>query len=68
MAIARTLLKQPCVLLYDKVTTSLDSTRERLSTVAIMVMDQGEVVEKESHQLVVKGGELVGFNMVVEDS
>ena len=33
-----------------------------------MVMDQVEVVEKESHQLVVKGGELVGFNMVVEDS
>ena len=32
------------------------------------VMDQGEVVEKESHHLVVKGGELVGFNMVVEDS
>ena len=32
------------------------------------VMNQGEVVETESYQLVVKGGELVGFNMVVEDS
>ena len=79
MAIARTLLKQPGVMLYDEATSSLDSTTERniqeaiiaasnrktvlviahrLSTVVnseqIIVMDQGEVVEKGSHQELVE--------------
>eukprot|EP00090_Calanus_glacialis_P022325 TRINITY_DN34462_c0_g1_i1.p1 TRINITY_DN34462_c0_g1~~TRINITY_DN34462_c0_g1_i1.p1 ORF type:complete len:830 (-),score=268.04 TRINITY_DN34462_c0_g1_i1:176-2665(-) len=79
VAIARTLLKQPGVMLYDEATSSLDSTTERniqeaiiaasnrktvlviahrLSTVVnseqIIVMDQGEVVEKGSHQELVE--------------
>jgi len=75
VAIARTLLKQPGVMVYDEATSSLDSTTERniqeaiiaassrktvlviahrLSTVVnseqIVVMDQGEIVEKGTHQ------------------
>jgi len=82
VAIARTLLKKPGVMLYDEATSSLDSTTEkniqkaiiaassrktvlviahRLSTVVnseqIVVMDQGEIVEKGTHQeLVEKNG------------
>jgi len=79
VAIARTLLKQPGVMVYDEATSSLDSTTERniqeaiigassrktvlviahrLSTVVnseqIVVMDQGEIVEKGTHQELVE--------------
>lgn len=82
VAIARTLLKQPGVMLYDEATSSLDSNTEkniqkaisaasrrrtvlviahRLSTVVnseqILVLDQGEIIEKGTHQeLVEKDG------------
>jgi len=82
VAIARTLLKQPGVLLYDEATSSLDSSTEkniqkaiiaassrktvlviahRLSTVVnseqILVLDQGEIIERGTHQdLVEKNG------------
>ena len=75
VAIARTLLKNPQVLVFDEATSALDSANERaiqaqllaaaqgkttlliahrLSTVVhaheIVVMDQGKVVERGSHQ------------------
>merc|ERR1719427_2418605 len=82
VAIARTLLKQPGVMLYDEATSSLDSNTEkniqkaisaassrktvlviahRLSTVVnseqILVLDQGEIIERGTHQeLVDKNG------------
>eukprot|EP00092_Neocalanus_flemingeri_P036173 GFUD01039384.1.p1 GENE.GFUD01039384.1~~GFUD01039384.1.p1 ORF type:complete len:833 (-),score=230.22 GFUD01039384.1:183-2681(-) len=82
VAIARTLLMQPGVMVYDEATSSLDSTTERniqeaiiaassrktvlviahrLSTVVnseqIVVMDQGEIVERGTHhELVEKNG------------
>jgi len=82
VAIARTLLKKPGVMLYDEATSSLDSNTEkniqkaisaassrktvlviahRLSTVVnseqILVLDQGEIIERGTHQeLVDKNG------------
>jgi len=79
VALARSLLKHPSVMVYDEATSSLDSTTERniqdaiiaasnrktvlviahrLSTVVnseqIIVLDQGEVVEKGTHQELVE--------------
>jgi len=81
VALARSLLKHPAVMVYDEATSSLDSTTERniqdaiiaasnrktvlviahrLSTVVnseqIIVLDQGEVVEKGTHQELVEMG------------
>jgi len=79
VAIARTLLKEPDVMVYDEATSSLDSATERniqeaiitasnrktvlviahrLSTVIdseqIIVLEQGQVVEKGTHQELVE--------------
>jgi ATP-binding cassette subfamily B protein len=82
VAIARTLLKNPPILIFDEATSALDSANERaiqaelksaaqgktalviahrLSTVvdahAIVVMDQGRVVEQGTHaELLARGG------------
>ena len=83
VAIARTLLKQPSMLVFDEATSALDSKTERalqeeltglarnrttliiahrLSTIVhadqILVMDQGRVVERGTHQ------ELISLNGV----
>jgi ATP-binding cassette subfamily B protein len=83
VAIARTLLKQPSMLVFDEATSALDSKTERalqeeltglarnrttliiahrLSTIVhadqILVMDQGRVVERGTHQ------ELIGLDGV----
>jgi len=79
VAIARTILKKPAILLFDEATSALDTATEqaiqktlkeissetttliiahRLSTVVdadmIMVMEAGEVVERGSHQALLK--------------
>jgi len=82
VAIARTLIRKPSLMIFDEATSSLDSTTERhiqsaieraskertslivahrLSTIVraeqIVVMDQGQVIEKGNHrELVEKGG------------
>ncbi|MCB1617618.1 MAG: ATP-binding cassette domain-containing protein, partial [Pseudomonadales bacterium] len=82
VAIARTILKNPPILIFDEATSALDSPTERsiqsalaeiarnrttliiahrLSTVVdadeILVLEQGEVVERGSHaQLLAQGG------------
>jgi ATP-binding cassette subfamily B protein len=82
VAIARTLLKKPAMLIFDEATSALDSKTERalqeeltglarnhttliiahrLSTIVhadqILVMDQGEIVERGSHaELIAKQG------------
>ncbi len=82
VAIARTLLKRPPILVFDEATSALDSKTEkaiqselrdlamnhttlviahRLSTIMdadqILVMDQGRIVERGSHeQLLARGG------------
>ncbi len=79
VAIARTILKKPAILIFDEATSSLDSATEqaiqktmreissdtttliiahRLSTVVdadmIIVMEAGEIIERGSHQELVK--------------
>merc|ERR1712071_388047 len=81
VAIARTLVRKPSLMIFDEATSSLDSTTERhiqaaievasqdrtslvvahrLSTVVradqIVVLDQGQVLEKGTHQELVELG------------
>ncbi len=82
VAIARTLLKQPALLIFDEATSALDSETERtiqnelndlarnrstliiahrLSTIThahqILVMEEGEIIERGTHEALIKLGQ-----------